>query len=371
MARRALLVGINDYRSIKDLKGCLNDVGNMRDILKTYMGFTNNDIRILAESRASRKNILDRLQWMVKLAKPGDFMVFHFSGHGSQIRDREGDEIEDGMDELLCPWDHDWDGNFILDDDLDDIFRGLPENTLLEVFLDCCHSGDGISIRSGNLNVKHSDLSDEQKEVSRGASRVVNRYLEPPPDIRFRYEGDEEYLNSRGFTAGNRGGKRSTANHILWSSCRSDQEAADAEINGVYNGAFTYYFCKHFRETGGNLGRRELLERIRQSLRYEGYFQTPQLACGNKADFENKPLQMSLSGERNRLIFLTTPYMRGEDVRKVQQALMKAGFRITADSVFGPHSDRTLRVFQEKNQLVVDGVVGKTVRAALGLSPDG
>ena len=46
MAKRALLVGINDYQSINDLSGCVNDVTNMRSILKTYCGFQNADLRV-------------------------------------------------------------------------------------------------------------------------------------------------------------------------------------------------------------------------------------------------------------------------------------------------------------------------------------
>ena len=57
---------------------------------------------------------------MVKSAVKGDFLIFQFSGHGSQIRDREGDELSDHMDELICPYDMNWDDGFITDD----ILRG-------------------------------------------------------------------------------------------------------------------------------------------------------------------------------------------------------------------------------------------------------
>ncbi|MDM8550108.1 caspase family protein [Desulfobacterales bacterium HSG2] len=352
MARRALLVGINDYKKIGDLRGCLNDVSNMRNILKTYLGFGNSDIRVLTESRATRENIIHRLKWLVRATKPGDFMVFHFSGHGSQIRDRNGDELEDGMDELICPWDHDWDGCFILDDDLDDIFSGLPENSLLEVFLDCCHSGDGIRTMPRSADHTPRDTS-------------KSRYLEPPQDIRFRHEGEEEDLKVRGFRSGNRSGGRSTKHHILWSGCRSDQTSADAEIDGTVNGAFTYYLCKHMRKTGGHISRRNLIERVRNSLRHNAYPQIPQLACGNKADYENNPLQLPVPEERERQLFLTTPYMRGDDVKSVQRALVKKEFKTSVDGVFGPQTQHAVRQFQNQNQLVVDGVVGKTVRAAL------
>lgn len=355
MARRALLVGINDYKGIDDLRGCLNDISNIRNILKTFLGFGNNDFRTLADTRATRDNILHRLNYMVKLAQPGDFMVFHFSGHGSQIRDRgKNDELLDGMDELLCPWDFTWDGPFILDDDLDEIFSNIPEGCLLEVILDCCHSGDDTT-RSASWY--------REARVSEDSSK--SRFLEPPPDIAYRHEGEEDQLPLRGFTSVNRSGNRSTGNHILWAGCRSDQQSADAHVGGTFNGAFTYYLCKHMRDTGGYISRRNLLERVRNSLKHNGYGQVPQLMCLNEALCEQKPFQFPPKDEPERTLFLTTPYMRGNDVARVQEALKKAGFSITVDGVFGPHTYEVVKQFQDKNGLMVDGVVGPMVWDAI------
>ena len=352
MARRALLVGINDYKGISDLKGCHNDVSNMRSILKDYLGFSNNDIRVVIDSRATKEGILYRLEYMVRKAKPGDFMVFHFSGHGSQVRDRNGDELEDNMDELICPWDMNWDNGFILDDDLSRIFNKIPRGALLEVFLDCCHSGTGLDSAVSSQSARSADFNRNNSYIS--------RYLQPPPDIMYRFEGEEHELGAlRGFTSTNRSGTRSTANHILWAGCQSNQESADANINGSYNGAFTYYFCKHMRKTGGNISRRNLLERIRNSLRHNRLFQTPQLECMNDASYENNPLQYPSSEDaKNRTIYLTTPYMRGYDVKNVQTALAKAGYNITIDSVFGPHTCAVVKQYQNDNDLMVDGIIG-------------
>jgi metacaspase-1 len=263
MAKRALLIGINDYKGINDLNGCLNDVTNMRNILKTYLEFSNGDIRVLVDDRASKENIIYRLNWMVKNAKSGDFLVFHFSGHGSQIRDRDGDELRDHMDELICPWDMNWDGCYITDDDLNAIFKRLPKNVLLEVFLDCCHSGTGLR---GNSLGRPPELGPEHP--------ILARFLPPPVDIECRVEGEEEELKpTKGFKSKN----RSTGNHVLWAGCKDNQTSADAYIKGAYNGAFTYYFCRHMRDTGGRITRKELLSRIRQSLRHDNYLQVPQL----------------------------------------------------------------------------------------------
>ncbi len=144
MAKKALLVGINKYRIPgADLNGCVNDVTNVRDILLKYFGFTVKDIRVIVDERATKKNIISRLHWLVDNAKEGDCLLFHYSGHGSQIVDRDGDELKDRMDEILCPHDMDWDGNFISDDDLSKIFKNIAKGIRLEILLDCCHSGTG------------------------------------------------------------------------------------------------------------------------------------------------------------------------------------------------------------------------------------
>lgn len=265
MARRALLVGINDYQGISDLNGCINDVTNMRSVLKTYLGFQNTDIRVLTNNRASKANILYRLEEMVFNAKPNDYLVFHFSGHGSQIRDRDGDELKDHMDELICPYDMNWDNGFITDDMLNGIFKKLPQGALLEVFLDSCHSGTGLK-----------DINWSRPAALGPENQSVPRFLPPPVDIECRAEGDEDLLKAaRGFKAKT----RSTVHHILWAGCRDSQTSADAYINGTYNGAFTYFFCKHTRDSGNSISRAELLKRVRNSLRHAGYAQTPQLEC--------------------------------------------------------------------------------------------
>jgi len=264
MARRAVQVGINNYKSIGDLNGCLNDVTNVRGILKGLLGFTNEEIRVLTDDRATKANILDRLNWLVKGAKSGDYLVFHYSGHGSQIRDRQGDELSDSLDELICPWDMDWNaGTYITDDDLNKIFTTLPAGVLLEVYLDSCNSGTGLRVldlgRPSELGPPHPTL---------------NRYIEPPVDLLARFEGEEDQLKRKKLLAG---ATRAPVHHILWAGCMDNQTCADAFIDGSYNGAFSYYFCKVMRETGNRLSRAEVLSRVRSALKKGNYTQTPQL----------------------------------------------------------------------------------------------
>jgi len=270
---QALLVGINDYGGVGDLRGCLNDLTNLRNVLKTFYGFTNEQIRVLTDERATCENILFRLRKMVKESKPGDFLVFHFSGHGSQIRDRDQDELKDHMDELICPYDIDWDGVYITDDMLGEILGELSTGVTMEVILDCCHSGTGTRF----------DEWGRPEELG-PMYPVVNRYLPPPLDIACRYEDEDQRLQAkRSF----RDDQRIVMNHVLWAGCKDYQTSADAYIDGSYNGAFTYYLCKHLRKCNDTLTRKELHERVLHSLKHNQYFQTPQLECGEKMKNEH------------------------------------------------------------------------------------
>ena len=68
-----------------------------------------------------------------------------------------------------------------------------------------------------------------------------------------------------------------------------------------------------------------------------------------------------------RILRLQTPYMVGDDVRAVQEGLRRAGYDIQVDGVYGPGTEATVRLFQEREGIRVDGIVGQATRAALGL----
>jgi metacaspase-1 len=265
MKKKALLIGINNYQTINGLQGCINDVTNVRNVLKTFFGFTNEDIRVLTDERATKANILSRLEKMVSAGKPGDLLIFQFSGHGSQILDRENDELKDHMDELICPYDMNWDDGFITDDMLGNILLKLKKGVRMELMLDSCHSGTGTR-----------DINPGMPACTTTSRMIKNRCVSPPVDIESRYEGEEDKLKPK---KAFRTDQRIILNHILWAGCRDNQTSADAEIAGYYNGAFSYYFCKHIRENKGKVARNNLCTMVKNSLKFNKFDQVPQLEC--------------------------------------------------------------------------------------------
>ena len=59
-----------------------------------------------------------------------------------------------------------------------------------------------------------------------------------------------------------------------------------------------------------------------------------------------------------RVLRMTTPLLRGDDVRAWQQRMRDRGWAIAVDGIYGPHSAEAARQFQQRFGLVVDGVVG-------------
>jgi len=277
MARKALLVGINDYPGTQnDLQGCVNDTTNVYDVLVKYFGFAPADIVLLTNSRARKAAIVDGLKSLVAGASRGDSLVFQYSGHGSQVRDTDGDELEDGKDEVLCPYDFDWNGGFIRDDDLAEIIGGLAPGAHLEVVLDSCHSGTGtrelILDRRTLARLALAPLPADPAEAWKSGSCIRPRFLAPPADIELR--ADEVFGPALPLRRILRGQQMS---HVLWAACRSSQFSADAEIDGKPSGAFTYFFCRHLRAVQGRVSRDQLLKLVRASLKHEGFSQVPQL----------------------------------------------------------------------------------------------
>jgi N-acetylmuramoyl-L-alanine amidase len=80
------------------------------------------------------------------------------------------------------------------------------------------------------------------------------------------------------------------------------------------------------------------------------------LASGfTKAPWDDKP----------RVLRLCQPRMEGSDVVKLQEAIKKAGIDVGIDGEFGPGTDKAVKAFQQKHNLVADGIVGAKTRALM------
>jgi len=143
--RRAVMIGINYVGDNPgELSGCWNDVLNMKKYIMDVHGFKEENITILMDdgenAEPTYENIINAYQTVVAESEEGDAVFLHYSGHGTKLRDDNGDEA-DGYDEALVPRDYQSSG-MIRDDDLYDILiKALPMGVHMVSLMDCCHSG--------------------------------------------------------------------------------------------------------------------------------------------------------------------------------------------------------------------------------------
>nr|XP_043622089.1 metacaspase-1-like isoform X2 [Erigeron canadensis] len=144
--KRAVLCGVTYKNHKKKLEASVYNVKSMHQILVNKLGFPNASIRILTEEETdhsripTKRNIEEALHWLVQGCQSGDSLMFYYAGHGTQVRDVNGDEI-DGYDEALCPVDYKEAGK-ILDDDINaTIVAPLPHGVTLHSVIDTCFSG--------------------------------------------------------------------------------------------------------------------------------------------------------------------------------------------------------------------------------------
>lgn len=275
MAKRAVLIGINKYQVPgSDLNGCVNDVKNLSGALKSYYGFVDKDITTLTDLKATKKAMQVAIEKLIKGGKKGDTLLLHYSGHGSNVPDDNGDEA-DHRDEILCPTDLDW-KDTLRDDWLRKIFNKLRKGVSLTVIMDCCHSG----------TITRAMLPPD--------APVRERFLPCPLDFMATESGRKLRGALRGQLRKASKGKSRKSDivyaeipELLITGCRSTQTSADAHIGGTYNGALTYYLVESIKEADGKLTYRELHRRTMAKLKAEDFDQVPQLE-GQKTSFDRQ-----------------------------------------------------------------------------------
>jgi hypothetical protein len=287
-------------------------VRNLERLLVEQFAFLPANLQPLRNEEVTKQRVRRGWDWLLEDAAPGDRLVFHFSGHGSFTTDLDDDEA-DGVDELLCLHDMDWDDDqtYITDDELRAFTERVPPGVLLTVLLDSCHSGTGTRMLMApggvrSLAVEKQPLVDitasmQRMELTAGtrglrlsaaeAGGAVQRLLSPRSDdddrraVLVRYVEPPAKVAATLHRGGVRSGFRSFAargavadmNHVLWTGSNAQQTSADAFLDGEYHGAFTFYFCQTVRQTGAGVDHQDLIQGIRSTLLHHRFSQTPQL----------------------------------------------------------------------------------------------
>jgi hypothetical protein len=258
MARHALCVGINDYPGTgSDLSGCVNDANDWRVALASR-GFA---AERLLNREATGKAIRGRIGAILGTAEAGDLVVVTYSGHGSFVPDRNGDE-PDGTDECWCPYDITRNGP-VTDDELFTIYSRRRPGVKLVVISDSCHSGS-VS--------RFAPIRTPPTTTARRAPQRKVRFL---PPMAFLSRRDVVSLGAR--RAVRRSSPPGRYAALLLSGCQDTEYSFDAWFRGRPNGAFTFVALKALKSLSARATYQNWHEAIRRDLPSQQYPQSPNL----------------------------------------------------------------------------------------------
>jgi hypothetical protein len=251
-----LIIAIGDYPSKTGWTSIssVNDVPLIKQALLNQ-GFSEKNLSILINEQATKEGIIKAIENLKAKIKPGDIVVIHYSGHGQQIFDDNGDEI-DGKDESIVPYDawvrytFNYKGeNHLRDDELGNIIANF-RNTLeskgqLLLILDSCHSGSttrGRKARGGEATFAPDDWKALENDKTKGSAMV---------------ERTKVNTNAAPF--------------VLISGASAN------ELNYEYEGfgSLSYAFSKAMNELGSNFTYRQLFSKIATNMNVISPKQTP------------------------------------------------------------------------------------------------
>lgn len=231
--KQALLVGLNYTGTSSELHGCINDVINISQILQ----HNNYTTQIMTDTDISKKsNILSELEKLIKSGKKKLF--FHYSGHGTQIYDTNGDEA-DHLDEALCEKD-----TLISDDQLNAVLSHMSEDQEIICLIDACHSGTIVDLPY--------ILSPNKKVITNKTNSKIKGKV------------------------------------ICISGCKDNQTSADVYKYGTYFGAMTNQLSILLKNGVSEMSWKELTLKLQTNMRLNRYDQIPQLTCSHLELFESK-----------------------------------------------------------------------------------
>ncbi|WP_337173038.1 caspase family protein [Paludisphaera sp.] len=245
----ALSVGLNQvsasaYPGVSDLGGCENDARDISQMARAA-GF---EVRPpLFSSSGRRRDVIGAVEGIAAQLDAGDIFLFHYSGHGSQLRDAaDGDREPDGKDETLCLFDAQ-----MIDDELVRLWMRFKPGVRILFLSDSCHSGSvSRVIRLPDEDTANRELVQARSVVARERSTgsAGDPLLDADPrQIRLRtltqeqadaandarasfYRSLHEGIRASGVV----GARDVRASVLLISGCGDNETSKDIGTNGAF-----------------------------------------------------------------------------------------------------------------------------------------
>lgn len=218
----AVLIGINYTGTKRELKGCVNDVNLIKDMLIKHFQYKESNITVLLNNEANKVNILNKFKELFINSEENDKLFFSFSGHGYLLNDFVNHKNLTNDDVIIS-----FDMQTIYKKELGDIMYNYMKNECnLFMIYDSCHSG----------GLFESLKNDKKRMIS------------------------------------------------FLSGCQKNQKSLDIYFDDKYNGVTTYYMVE-ILSNNNNLSFNEFFDKLKIMIQSQRIKQIPQLMCNFDKEF--------------------------------------------------------------------------------------
>jgi len=245
--KKALLIGI-DYVNNPEhyLKGCINDIIVVRNMLIDAYDYEQSDIIIMRDDSGdfiapTKSNIMNQLNDLISQSENLEEIWFHYSGHGSQLQTQNSE-----MRDIIIPSNYQEEG-VIQDAELFLLIQQISNNCRTIMIFDCCHSGS-ICDMPWTFEYTITDCTATHTIVTHTNNVIM-----------------------------------SNKNIYVFSGCRDNQTSADS-INTLDQavGAFSNALVESLRASRHNISIMDLYKNTCIFLFKNGYSQNPVLSSSTK-----------------------------------------------------------------------------------------
>lgn len=174
----ALVVGIENYRSITPTPGARDDAERFARMLEDSLNVPERNIHLLTDENATRGDILARIDWLKNNVSSDARIYFFFSGHGSP-------DVQSGESYIL-PYESQPETLGFTGLKMEEVLQGLEQTPARDIlaFVDSCFSGSGdrSSLPEGTRPLVPVEPVQSKPRVALFASSAANEISGNAPD---------------------------------------------------------------------------------------------------------------------------------------------------------------------------------------------
>ncbi|KAJ6459838.1 caspase domain-containing protein [Mycena sanguinolenta] len=289
----ALIIGIDVYKHIRGLKGCVNDANAFKDFLTQSLHVPDSEshIKFITNELATRQNILDSFKTHLienTNIRPqgGDTIIIFYAGHGSRVRAPNNWCTPHGLVETICPHDEgkETSGEYI---------HGIPDYTVHNLLRKLAAE------KGNNVTAIFDSCNSGGITRSKFTSRFAKTEIPIPRELDIEFMPGGRLAGYESIPQGFR--YKHMQSHVLLAACRENQIAFEVEVGDLYRGRFSESLVRTLlRLQATSLGRTtymDLLDHVGnwndQDPQVEGEYKTRVLFNGTYPPIPGKSLPIT------------------------------------------------------------------------------